>query len=264
MAVALVALAACYGSILGGMAERWMVDEDMSHGFIVPAVVAWVLWRERDRWLDLPVRPSWAGFALLTAGAVMHVLACSGGGLSLGSAVLMVSLAGAILALGGVAWLRAWAFPLLLTLFMLPKLVIVYDRVTLPLQLLSTRIAEAMLRLAGIAAARDGNILTAGGHRILVAEACSGLRYLLPLAFLALIYAYASGGGTRVRTALVVAALPVAILANSVRVAASAWIPALAEGALHTFAGSAIFLACLPVLGLLRHGLNSIEAARRA
>ena len=127
-----VALLLCYAPTLRGMFEQWSNDEDMSHGFLVPIVVLWSVWRERGRWRALPVEPSWWGWAVLAAGAGMQLVAALGAGLFAGSVAFLVSVAGAVLALGGFAWLRAWAFPLLLALFMLPKLALVYNQATLP------------------------------------------------------------------------------------------------------------------------------------
>jgi len=103
-----------------------------------------------------------------------------------------VSVAGAVLSLGGFAYLRAWALPLLLALFMLPKLALVYNQVTLPLQLFASRMAAGILTASGIAVIREGNILDVAGRRVSVVEACNGIRYLLSLGFMAVVFAYLS------------------------------------------------------------------------
>ena len=147
--LAAVALVACYASTLRGMVQQWWTDEDMGYAFIVPFVIGWIVWRERARWRELPVQPSLWGFAVLALAASLQVASALGAGLFAGSLAFVVSLAGLVLCLLGFAWLRAWAFPLLLTLFMLPKLAIVYNQITLPLQLLATRLAGGMLSMAG-------------------------------------------------------------------------------------------------------------------
>jgi exosortase len=179
-----------------------------------------------------------------------------GAGLFAGSAGFVLSVAGLVLCLGGFAFLRTWSFPLLLALFMLPKLAIVYNQVTLPLQLLASRLAEGMLLAGGAAVTRDGNILNVGGHRIAVVEACSGIRYLLSLGFVAVVLAYLSDPKPWMRAALLVAAVPVAILANALRVAASASMPSLDATALHTFFGWLIFVVCLVMIIIVRRLLN--------
>src|SRR3984885_13054854 len=232
-ALATLALVLCYASTLGGMVHQWWTDEDMGHGFLVPFVIAWIVWRERARWKTLPVQPSLWGFAALAMAACLEIASGLGAGLFAASLALVLSISGVVLCLLGFAWLRVWAFPLLLTLFMLPKLAIVYNQITLPLQLLATRLAGGMLSTAGFTVSRDGNILTVAGHSISVVEACDGIRYLLPLAFLALVLAYSSGAKSGMRLAMLGAAIPIAILANALRVAFSGLSPALTEGIPH-------------------------------
>jgi exosortase len=252
------ALAVCFASTIGGMVEQWTTDEDMGHGFLVPVVIAWIVWREREQWRGLPVKPGAWGFVLLFGGAALQLVSAVGVGLFAGAVGMILSIAGAIVCLGGSAWLRAWAFPLLLTLFALPKLAIVYNQATLPLQLLATRMAGGILSLAGFAVARDGNILSVAGHRIAVIEACDGLRYLLPLAFIAVVFAYSADSKRWMRLALLVSAVPLALIANALRVAAAACLPALAVGTAHAVSGWLIFVFCLPVLIFVRRLFNSV------
>jgi exosortase len=246
--LAVVALALCYASTIGGMIHQWWTDEDMGYGFLVPFVIGWMIWQERGRWPSLPIQPSMWGFALLALGASLQVASVVGAGLFAGSLGFVLSLVGVILCLLGKPWLRAWAFPLLLTLFMLPKLAIVYNQVTLPLQLTATRLAGGMLSVVGFAVVRDGNILNVAGHSIAVVEACDGIRYLLPLAFLALVFAYAAGAKSWMRLAMLGAAIPTAILANALRVAISGFSPMLTEGTPHALLGTFIFVLCLGLL----------------
>ncbi|MGB7760108.1 MAG: exosortase/archaeosortase family protein [Bryobacteraceae bacterium] len=261
---AVAALLACHFSTLGGMAAQWWNDEDMGHGFLVPVVIAWVVWSERRRWSAVPTSPSWWGIPLLIAGAGLHFAATVGVGLFAASVALLLSAVGAIVCLEGFGRLRAWAFPLFLSLFMLPKLAFVYNLVTLPLQLLASRMAAGMLSVGGIGVIREGNILDVGGHRVAVAEACSGIRYLLPLGFMALVVAYVMDPKAWMKVALLVVAVPLAIVANAVRVAASAAIPALDSGTPHAIAGAVIFLLCLAALAGARQLFHAVGARHHA
>jgi exosortase len=240
------------------MVDQWSTDEDMSHGFVVPFVVLWVIWREHGRWRKLAPQPSAWGFAVLAAGAGLAIIAALGGGLFAGSVAFLISIAGAVLCLGGIPFLRIWAFPFLLSLFMLPKLAIVYNQFTLPLQLLASRMAAAMLTTGGIGVIRQGNILDVAGHRIAVAEACNGIRYLLSLGFIAVVFAYLADSKPWMRAALLAAVVPLAILANALRVAASAYVPALDSGTPHAVSGWLIFVFCLAILASLRLFINSV------
>jgi exosortase len=243
------------------MVEQWSADEDMGHGFVVPFVIAWVIWRERDRWRRVRVQPSLWGYALLAAGGGLQLASVLGVGLFAGSLAFLLSSIGAILCLGGFAIVRIWAFPLLLAVFMLPKLAIVYNQLTLPLQLLASRLATALLSVAGIHVLRQGNILNVGGHQVAVAEACNGVRYLLPLALTGLVLGYIADRKVWMRAALFAAAIPVAIVANGFRVAVSAAAPPLSEGAWHALCGWLIFVLCLGAL-IGAHKLFNVVYAR--
>jgi len=253
-----VALVACYARTLRGMFDQWSNDEDMSHGFLVPIVILWIVWRERARWRALEAEPNGWGFALLGAAAGMQFAGVLGVGLFAGAVAFLVSIAGAVLCLGGFAWLRALAFPLALAVFMLPKLAVLYNQVTLPLQLLASRIAAGILTAAGMGVIREGNILDVGGRRVAVVDACNGIRYLLSLGFMAVVLAYLSDSKPWMRWALLAAAVPIAILANAVRVAAAAWLPPLETGVPHAVCGGFIFVLCLATLMLLRRLFNKV------
>lgn len=261
---AVAALLACHLSTLGGMAAQWWHDEDMGHGFLVPFVIGWIVWNERRRWRSVPVQPSWWGIPMLIAGAALHFAATLGVGLFAASVAFLISAAGAIVCLAGFGRLRAWAFPLFLSLFMLPKLAFAYNLVTLPLQLLASRMAAGLLSAGGIGVIREGNILDVAGHRVAVAEACNGIRYLLPLGFMAVVLAYVLDPKAWMRIALLVLAVPLAILANAVRVAAAASIPALDSGAPHATVGAVIFLLCLAALAGAQRLFHTVSVRHHA
>ena len=264
VALTAVILLTCYAATVRGKFEQWSTDEDMGHGALVPLVILWVVWRERRRWRTLPVEPSWWGFAILAAGAGMQALAGLGGGLFASSVALLVSCAGVVVSLGGFAYLRTWCFPFLLALFMLPKLAIVYYQVSLPLQLLASRVAAAMLSGAGVRVLREGIVLNVVGHRVAVEVACNGMRYLLSLGFSAVVFAYLCDSKPWMRFALLAAAVPVAIMANAVRVAAIGLLPALDTGTPHMVSGWLVFVLCLATLALARRFFNVVYARYHA
>lgn len=257
-----LALAICYAPIWAGMYTQWITDEDMGHGFLVPLAAAWIVWRERDRWSGIPLHPDARGLAILALGALLHLGSVLGAGLFAGSLALLITLAGMIVAIAGFPLLRAWAFPLLLLVFMLPKLAVVYNQVTLPMQLLASRMAAALLTTAGVATLREGNILDIGGNRILVAEACSGIRYLLPLGFSAVVLGYLAESRMWIRMVLFVLAVPVSIGANAIRVAAVGSFPALLADTPHALAGWVLFVFCLALLELVRRLLSHATLSR--
>lgn len=258
-AAIVILIPACYASTLAAMFRLWMSDEDLAHGILVAPIIAWILYRERARLRALPVKPSLWGFAFLSAGAALQIASTRGAGIFIASTAFLVSTAGAVVCLAGFGWLRALAFPFVLACFMLPKLAYFYNEVTLPLQLVASRLAAGMLTLAGFSVIRTGNILSVSGHQISVEAACNGIRYLLPLAFVSMVFAYLNGSRAWIRAALVAAAIPVAILGNGLRVAASAASPRLAVGDWHTFTGVVVFVLTLPAVLAIHGALRSME-----
>jgi exosortase len=247
-----VLLIACYAPLLTGLARQWATDPDMSHGFFVLPVVAFVVWRRRGELARIQPRPNWWGFGIAVCGAVQMLLGTLGAQVFIARTAILVSLTGAVLFLGGTRALKMLAFPLLLLLFLFPIPAIVYARVTLPLQIFASAAAETVLNGIGIPVLRDGNILELPHERLSVVEACSGIRSLLSLSFLSLVYAYFFDRRVAMRWALLAATVPIAIAANAARVTLmgilSEYRADLAYGAFHLFEGWVLFLVALGLL----------------
>jgi len=249
----------CYWPTLQAMVSQWYHDEDMGHGFLVPLAAGWIAWQERRR-LGV-MRPSASGLVLVLAGATLQFLGAISLGLFVGALGLVCTIIGILLAAGGLPWLRVLAFPLFLLVFMLPKPDFVWSHVALPLQSLASQSAAALVRLTGTSVVREGNVLEVAGHQIAVEEACNGVRYLLSLGFVALLWGHITGLRGWRRVLLGASAVPVAILVNGLRVAAVALMCRynypLAVGAFHDASGwAALALALVLVAGTeraLRH-----------
>jgi exosortase len=173
---------------------------------------------------------------------------------------------GSILYLGGTRWVKALAFPLALLLFMIPIPQIIYARLTLSLQLLASQLAEALITISGIPVIRTGNVLELPHQTLNVVEACSGIRSLISLSFLALIYAYFMDRRIWMRWALLAATVPIAIAANAIRVAITGLLTQvntmLAQGIYHEIEGYLVFVIALGTLILVHRLLSKV--ARRA
>src|SRR3972149_5039443 len=176
---------------------------------------------------------------------------------------------------GGLCWLhRGWrklkviAFPLAFLLVMFPPPNLIYSNVSLKLKLLSSRIGVHMLQFLGMSAYREGNIIDLGFSKLQVVDACSGLRYLIPLVALGFLLAYHYRFSFRKGAALVLSAIPVTILTSSLRLASVGilypiWGPRVAEGIFHDFSGWLIFMVSLVILLLEVWVLNRWFPGRR-
>lgn len=255
-----VLLFASYSQVLPRLVAQWMHDQDMGHGFFVPVIAAYIVWQRRQELLEAPVSPNWWGLAVLAWGAAQLYVATLGAELFLARTAFIVSLAGTVLLLGGSRVLRIVAFPLCLLVFMVPIPAIVYNEVTFRLQLLASRMAEAALSLLGVPVLREGNILQLASQSLSVVEACSGIRSLLTLSFLSLVYAFFFDKKRWMRLALLIATVPIALVANAGRVTITGLLsevnPALAEGLVHEASGWIIFMVGLSLLVLVHLGIN--------
>jgi len=265
-----VLLVVCYAPILAALVKNWNDDADMGHGFFVPIIAAYIAWLKRDEIANLPVRPNWWGLAIVIYGAFQMYIATLGAELFLARTSFVISIIGMVLLLGGTQYLRVFAFPLFLLFFMVPIPAIIYNRITFPLQIYASEAADSVLGLLGYAVLREGNILELPSQRLSVVEACSGIRSLLSLSFLALVYGYFFEKKTWVRVALFLSTIPIAMIANAARVTLTGILseikPELAEGFFHEFSGWVIFMIALAIMvGLHQLVIRSLKVinARR-
>ncbi len=257
-------LFACYAPVLIALVKNWNSDGDMGHGFFVPVVAAFIAWQKREELAAVAPRPNWWGLLVVAYAAFQLWIATLGAELFLARTAFVISIIGITLLLGGVAYVRILAFPLFLLFFMVPIPTVVYNRITFPLQMIATRAAEVALTWLQIPVLREGNVLDLPQQQLNVVEACSGIRSLLSLSFLSLVYGYFFEPRTWMRALLFFLTIPIAIIANANRVTLTGVLaeykPELAEGFFHEMSGWVIFMAALVILvfihQLLTRGLK--------
>jgi exosortase len=262
-----VLLVVAYFPTLKLLVQQWSTDEDVGHGFFVPLVAGYIAWQRRDQLLSVDWKPGWRyervlGGAVMLWGFLQSYIGTLGAELFLQRTALLVTLVGLLLLLGGVNLVKALAFPLLLLPFMIPFPAVVYNQITFPLQLFASSTAETVLGMLGIPVLRDGNVLELASQKLNVAEACSGIRSLLSLSFLSLVYAYFFDKKVWMRWALLIGTVPIAILANAGRVTITGILserdPELAHGFFHSLEGWIIFFIAFVMLLALHVVINSI------
>ena len=255
-----ILLIVVYFPILSKLVAQWSSDDDVGHGFFVPLVAGYIAWQRRDQLLGMEWRPAWWGIGILVWAGIQAYLGMLGAELFLQRTAFLFSLVGMLLVLGGTGLIRQLAFPLLLLPFMIPLPTVVYNQITFPLQLFASAVAERSLEVLNIPVLRDGNILELASQKLSVAEACSGIRSLLSLSFLSVVYAYFFDRKVWMRWVLLIATIPIAIIANSARVTLTGVFseidPSLAEGFFHEAEGWVIFVVALIMLAVTHLLLN--------
>jgi len=256
-AVALIVLTGyLYFHILVRLAAQWATDPNFSHGFFVPAFSLFLLWQSRSTLSRLPIVPSFWGLPVLLFAVTVLLLGVLGAELFLSRVSLVLLIAGLVIFFLGWAFLRAVLFPLCFLILMIPIPAIVFNQITFPLQILASKVAAATLPLAGVPVLREGNVINLPAMPLEVAEACSGIRSLLSLATLAIIYGYLMERRIWVRVVLALASIPIAVAANSFRIVGTGllvqyWDPDKAQGFFHEFSGWLVFVVSLLMLYLL-------------
>ncbi|MCP9440070.1 MAG: VPLPA-CTERM-specific exosortase XrtD, partial [Nitrospira sp.] len=246
--------------------EQWG-SEEYSHAVMIPLVGAYMVLLNQSTAEERATGSRTAGAITLAAGVALLLLAHYGHMFSVYGFSLLLMTCGVFLLFVG--WGRAkqhWR-ALALLLFAVPMPTALFNKMSGSLQLISSRLGAAMIELAGITVHLEGNVIDIGTMQMQVVEACSGLRYLLPLVALAYIVGVFSRASLARIGLLLVAAAPITILMNSVRIALTAVFSEylsvnLAEGFLHDFEGWVIFFPALGLLLLVNWFVSKITGQR--
>lgn len=255
-----------YGPTLISIANSWFDPRtDMGHGVAVPLVAGFMIWTKRESISRVPRAPNLWGLLLVLLGALLFTLSSAADWVFATRFSFLISLTGCVLSLWGTRLVRELVYPLSILVLMIPPPTFLQVRVTLPLQMIASRMAEVSLDTLGYSVLRDGNILEMVGERLEVAVACSGIRALSSLFFFCLTYNYLFVSQTTMRWILLVAIVPLAMAGNAARIVATAVVGqynrALAHGLLHeTWGYVTVFVAGGLTVGLhliLRYAMKT-------
>jgi exosortase len=243
---------------------QWWSDPNFSHGFFVPAFSLFLLWQDRSRLRQIQPAPSVWGLPIMVMAMCTLVLGIFGAELFLSRMSLIVLIAGLTIFFLGWKVLRAVLFPLLFLVLMVPLPAIVFSQITFPLQILASKLSAWLLPFLGVPVLREGNVINLPAMPLEVAEACSGIRSLLSLTTLAIMYGYLLEKRVAIRVVLALASVPIAVVANGLRIVGTGilvqyWDPDKAEGFFHAFSGWLIFVVSLMMLFILHQCLIFFE-----
>ena len=270
-----------YAAVLVKLSRDWWGDENYSHGLLVPFIIGYILWLQRDKFATEPARPSvllgglavaFSLFALWTgvAGAELYTQRMS----------LVLLIAGTVVYFFGLGFLRLMLVPLGLLILAIPIPAIIFNKIAFPLQLFASRCAVWSMSVLGIPVLRQGNVIelkplnSFDTKKLEVVEACSGIRSLMTLMTLAVVFAYFTyprsndSGGPRGKFGwlrsfgfwrsliIVSSAVPIAILTNASRVSGTGILShyygtSVADGFFHSFSGWAIYIVAFLLLFLV-------------
>jgi exosortase len=207
-------LIALYWPTLVQLWQFWRTDENYSHGFLVPLISLYLVWRSRRRLTQISVEPHVPPVSLLV-GALLLYVAGFRGAILFASALVLV-LTWLLLFFFGKTVVKELSFPLLFLIFMIP--IPMLDQLTYPLKAAASRVSAPAIRALGIPVYRDGAMLFLPGFSLEVATACSGLKALVLVTAIGTLYAYLTLDTVWKRLALVVSSAPIALAANVGRI----------------------------------------------
>jgi exosortase len=263
-----VSFALLFRPVIVKLVHDWATDENYSHGFLIVPLAVYLVWERRTQLKALTPGPSAWGLAIVVGSLGVLVAGLLGAELFLTRIAMLGTLAGGVVFILGWKYLNRLCFPLAVLLLMIPIPAIIFNQIVFPLQLLASRVGEASLSMAGIPVLREGNVIVLANTTLEVAEACSGIRSLISLLTLGIVYGYFTDRRPSVRTAIALSTIPVAIIANGFRVAGTGiaahyYGAAAAEGFFHEFAGWMVFVVSFLMLFLVMRMLLWLAPAGR-
>lgn len=251
--IATVSLGYLYFDSLVFLFNHWIGSDDYSHGMFVPLISLFLTWQSRHRIVAAGTASSWWGMAIVLPGLLLFLVGELATLYVLQHLSLWIVFVGLVIGAIGLKASRTITFPLCYLLTSIPLPTFLYAGLSSQLQLWSSTLGVACLQLVGVTAFREGNVIDLGPVQLQVVEACSGIRYLLPLTSLALLCAYLFKDRMWKRIILVLSSIPISILVNGFRIGMIGVLvewhgQGASEGFAHLFEGWVIFMASLGLL----------------
>ena len=231
----------------------WWDREEYSHGYMIPFVALFLLWQKRFKLAEQAQSGSWLGVMMLIAAIGVWLLGELSAIYTLIQYAFLVGVyALALLWVGWRGLLVIWA-PITYLVFMIPLPNFLFFNLSQELQLISSSLGVAVVRMFDISVYLAGNVIDLGVYQLEVVEACNGLRYLFPLMSFGFLIAYIYKGPVWQKVVLFLSTIPITVLMNSFRIGVIGITVehfgiAAAEGFLHDFEGWIIFMSCIGVL----------------
>jgi len=235
------------------MVNWWETREEYGHGFMIPFITLFLIWQKKDQIEKIEFEKSWFGVLLVTVGLFLFYAGELSAIYTVIQYAFLITLFGVMLSLMGRKAFKVILVPMLILIFMIPLPTFLFNNLSSQLQLISSQIGVAIIRLFDISVFLEGNVIDLGVFKLQVVEACSGLNYLFPLMTLAFITAYFFTGSFWKKAIIFLSSIPITILMNSFRIGVIGimveyWGIEMAEGFLHDFEGWVVFMSCVAIL----------------
>ncbi len=252
-----------YYPVISYLVYNWTIDENYSHGFIIPFISVYLVWERRRLLSPSSSSSNYVGIGILLFGLFLLIIGDMGAELFTTRVSMLFVLSGVVIFLFGREVLKTVLFPIAYLLFMIPLPQIVFNAVAFPLQLLAARLGTVIIQFFGVPVLREGNLIYLAFNTLEVTEACSGIRSLITMLALAVILAHMSLDRFWKKSILVLSAIPIAIASNALRIAGTGLLAhyvgiAAAQGFYHTFQGWFLFVISFISILIISIGLRKL------
>ncbi len=241
-----------YYQIIFYMVKDWYNDSNYSHGFLIPFISAYIIWKNKEKISNIKIKSDSLGFLILSIGLVLYILGTTGAEFFTMRFSMIPVMLGIVYCLCGREMTKNVLVPVGFLVCMIPIPAILFNVVAFPLKLFAANIATNTIQFLNIPVVRDGNIIHLTDITLEVADACSGIRSLMSMIALGVAYAYLLQNSVIKRLILVLFIVPITIVANVARVTGTGILshyvgPAAAQGFFHEFAGIFVFLVAFAI-----------------
>jgi exosortase len=245
----------CYAEILLGMAEQWFNDSNYSHGFLVPVISGYIIWKNKKTLSLADICPARKGLFLVVSGLLLLIIGKAGGEFFTMRVSFIVVLFGLLLFIMGTEITKKILFPISFLVFMIPLPYVLYNDISFPLRLLTVTFSTKIISLLEIPFLREGNIIHLKQTSLHIVDACSGLRSIMSLSALAVLLAYLIQNSIWRKLLLVLLTIPIAVIVNTIRITPTAtavhrWGHELTEGIFHDLSGMVSFALAFILLAI--------------
>ena len=264
MGALFLAILFLYFPFLQTLIGDWETNDNYSHGYFIPVIIGYMIFSLRKDLARTALCPINSGLLLIIGGLMMLIVAKIGSEYFLQRCSFIVVLLGTVYFVFGSGFLKKLAIPILYAIFMIPLPAIIWNKIAFPMQLFGSYLTEKLVYFIGIPVYREGNVLHLAETTLEVVAACSGLRSLVVMFAMSTFLAWMSELSSARKWILFLAAAPVAIISNIIRLTLTAILASrfgseIAEGFLHDFSGLVTFIVGFFLLLLV----NKIISRRR-
>ena len=262
--ISLALLGVAASGAVDQLSRSWQQDE-YSHAPIIPFIALFLALQRTPQLETVKIESSWVGALLFIAALALALIGQLGLFYTLSMYAFWLGVVAFVIAAFGVGTAKIMWVPLAYLLFAIPLPNLLYNTLSQQLQLLSSEIGVAGIRLLGIVVYQAGNVIDLGSYKLQVVEACSGLRYLFPLTSFGFLIACLYRGPIIAKVVIGLMTIPIAVTMNCIRIiivgiSVEYWGISVAEGFLHDFEGWAVFVACLALLVLCAYLVSRVQS----